>query len=315
MSSVSFGGIGSTITVPKLTETVRHEAQPLQGLSQLASPPTGKALGLGRGDTVKEVFYPNITNTGGELSENEVIPRGSITPFSMTYTVKEYGNSLNYTGKLKDLAELPVEDKFVQALLDDMRKLQNNQAYAQMAATKWIATFNSTANEFRTDGVVASFTNAADTNLSKANLRYLVKQAKKRNIPFFDGESYVVSTGVESADALCYDSGITTELSQSNEGRASLNGEIGRVVECRILVDNHALPVAKTITASNILDETYLVGADAFINEYALPPEIRAEDADFGRQLAVAYYFIAAWKKIYSQDVNSKEHIIKVTSK
>ncbi len=53
----SFSGMGSTVTVDKLTEFVRHAAQELQAFDQLCNPPTGAALGRNRGDTVNYTFY------------------------------------------------------------------------------------------------------------------------------------------------------------------------------------------------------------------------------------------------------------------
>lgn len=314
--SHSWSGIGSTITVNELTEFIRHAAQEMQGFAQLCNSPTGDALGRGRGDTVQYTFFPNLSVSGGVLSENEEIPEGSLVPISGSYVLQEYGNSTRWSGKLQALSRLPLEDGLVQALIDDMRKAQNTAAFLEFDATSWIATFNSTADEFRTDGVAASFTNVANEQLSLANLRYLVRQARNRLIPFFDGESYVYITGVTSCDALRYDSAVSTML-QYDSGRSALNGEIGRVAQSRLVEDNHKIAVVGgTSSGAGLeLDKGYLIGADAVVNEYALPPEIRAQDKDFGRSIAVAWYFIGAWKKIYSQTLHSKEHVIAVKSK
>ena len=314
--SQSWSGIGSTITVPELTDFIRHAAQEMQAFAQLCNPPTGEALGRGRGDTVQYTFFPNISVSGGVLAENQEIPEGSIVPVSGSYVVQEYGNSVRWTGKLETLARLPIEDGFVQALINDMRKAQNTAAYTEFNSSSWIATFNSTADEFRTDGVAASFTNVANEQLSLANLRFLVVQARNNLIPYFDGESYVYITGPESMDALVYDTAVSTML-QHDSAREALNGEVGRIAKCRLVEDNHK--IAKVGGSSSgaglLLDTGFLVGADAVVNEYALPPEVRAQDKDFGRSIGVAWYFIAAWKKIYSQTLHSKEHIIRVVSK
>jgi hypothetical protein len=314
--SHSWSGIGSTITVPELTEYVRHAAQELQGFAQLCNTPTGEALGRGKGDTVQYTFFPNLSTAGGVIAENEEMPEGSLVPVSGSYVVQEYGNSTRWSGKLATLSRLPLEDGLVQALINDMHKAQNTAAFNEFDDTDWIATFNSTADEFRTDGVAASFTNVANEQLSLANLRFLVRKARANLIPYFDGESYVYISGITSLDALRYDSAVTTML-QYDSGRAALNGECGRIAQCRLVEDNHKVTTVggSSTGAGAELDEGFLIGADAVINEYALPPEIRAQDKDFGRAIGVAWYFIAAWKKIYSQSLHSKEHVIKVTSK
>lgn len=312
----SWSGIGSTITVNELTDFIRHAAQEMQGFAQLCNPPTGEALGRGKGDTVQYTFFPNLSTTGGVLAENEEIPEGSLVPISGSYVVQEYGNSTKWTGKLEALSRLPLEDGLVQALIDDMHKVQNTAAYTEFNSTSWIAEFNSTADEFRTDGVTASFTNAANEDLSLANLRFLVKTARKNLIPYFDGESYIYISGVDSMDTLRYDDAVSDML-KHDSGRAALNGEVGRVAQCRLVEDTHKITKVggSASGAGANCDVGFLVGADAVINEYALPPEVRAQDKDFGRSIGVAYYFIAAWKKIYSQTLHSKENVIKVTSK
>ena len=157
--SHSWSGIGSTITVPELTEFIRHAAQEMQGFAQLANPPTGQALGRGRGDTVQYTFFPNLSTSGGVLAENEEIPEGSLTPVSGSYVVQEYGNSTRWTGKLEALSRLPLEDGLVQALIDDMRKVQNTAAHTEFNSTSWLATFNSTADQFVTNGTLTTVAN------------------------------------------------------------------------------------------------------------------------------------------------------------
>lgn len=304
------------VTVPKLNDHVRHAAQSPLGFAQVANAPLGKALGLNQGDVLRLPFYGDLSVAGGEISESDDPSLGSLTPIYATLTIKEYAGGTTWTGKLEDLSELPIEDNFMVALMNDMKKLQNKLAYDELNSTKWYATFNSTADEFVTDGNTASFTNVANEQLSFDNLRYVALQAAKRNVPFWDGESYLYITGPESTDAASYDAN-TKELLRYDSGRAALNGEVGRIGKCRLVVDNHK--IAKVGGSSSgaglLLDVGFLVGADALINEYAIPPEIRAEGRKFGRFVDVIYYFMGGWKKPWSQDNNSHENVIKVTSK
>lgn len=309
--SQTHGVMGSVVSVPKLTEFIRHAAQDMQGFAQLANEPTGSALGKNAGDTVRYTFFTNLSITGGVIAENSRIPRGTIQAIQGSYVLQEYGAATDWTGKLQDLADLPVEDGFVQALVDDMHKAQNTAAFLEFDDTDWIANFSSSGDEFRTDGTPASFSNATNEDLTLDNLRFVVRKARLNLIPFFDGESYIYISGVESLDNLCFDSEVQTQLANEH-GRASLNGEVGRLAKCRLVEDTHKIG---KVAVGNVLDVGYLVGADAVVNEYAIAPEVRAEDADFGREVAVAWYFIAAWKKIYSQSLHSKEHVIKVTAK
>jgi hypothetical protein len=306
MSASTWGGHSSTVTVPELTDFIRHAAQEMQGFAQLCNAPTGKALGAGKGDTVQYTFASNLSVSGGVLDENEDIPTGTLDLVSGSYVIKEYGNAVQTTYKLEYLSRLDIEDTFMVALINDMRKLQNTQAFNEFDDTDWVIAFNSTADTIETDGDNATVHNE---ELSLANLRYCVRQAKKRNIPFYDGESYLYITGVDSLDALAFDSAVTTML-QQQDGRSALNGEIGRVAGCRLVEDNHKIV---KMGASSLYDSGFLIGADAVVNEYALVPEVRAESRGMGRFTKMAYYFLGAWKKIYSQSANAKEHVIKVS--
>jgi len=319
----TWGDFDGIINVNELSEFVRHAAQDLQGFAQLCNPPTGKALGLGKGDTVQYIYYADIGIAGGELDENEEVPQSTLTPISATYQIKEFGNSLRWTKKLEDLSRLSVEDDFTVALVNDMKKLENSQAYTQFKATDWIASFNSSADAFVTNGTTIT---ACNEGLTFANLRYLVRNAEKRLIPYFDGESYVVVTGVDSLDALVYEqpgAGATGanvasvfEALKRDSGMAALNGECGRVARCRLVKDTHK--VAKMGGSSSgegaNLDETFLIGADAVQKDVAEPWYLSIEDRDHKRNISVAYLGLMIWNKILDQTTHSKEHIIRVAS-
>jgi len=303
----SWGSYSSLINVNQLTEDVRHAAQDLLGFSQLASPPTGKALGLNAGDTVQYTYFPRVSSSGGQLDENEEIPESSVTPIKGTYSVAEFGNSMKWTGKLEDLSRLSIEDDFMVALVEDLKRLENDAVYDQAVLTDYVAVFNSaTGNEFVTN---ATPTKANDTGLNLANLRFLRRKARAQLIPPFDGESYVVVTGVDDADSLCYDTDVT-DLLREDSGRSALNGEVGRVAGCRIVEDTHK--IAKI--GSTSFDQVILFGADSIVNEVALPWEIREEVKDFRRQVAVAYYSIQTWYKVLDQTLHSREHMIRASS-
>ena len=301
----SWGGMSSTISVNSLNDYIRHQAQELQSFSQLANAPTGAAIGRGKGDTVQYTYSQNLSTTGGALSENEEIPTGTVPTIKNTYTLTEYGNGYTYSNKLAVFAQIDVEDTFIKALVDDMQKAMNTAAYTEFNATHWKAVMHSTTPEFVTNNTP---TVTVNQDISFNGLRYIVKKAMKNLIPFYDGERYVYVTGPESMDALRYDD--RARDVRYDSGRAALNGECGDMVQCRLVVDNHK--IAK-INATEY-DSGFLVGADAVISEFASAPEILAADQDLGRSCKVAWYFIAAWKKILSQSVHAKEHVIKVTS-
>lgn len=293
----------SIINVNELTEQIRIAAQPMKAFAQAASGPDGRALGKGRGDTVQYTFYPDVDTQGGELDENETFPSTGFTPAQVSYTLAEYGNSIKHSGKLVDLARLGIADVHMQALLNDWHKLENTQVRAQAILTDWQISLDATLSnsEFVTNGTL---THTTDTDLTVDGLGLTKTKAKLNKIPFFDGESFLFLTGVEGVDALQTDSDFTDYI-RYDSGRSALNGELGRIRECRVIEDNHV--VAKQ---TGTYDEFFLFGADAVGFDVAQPIEIRSEVGDLGRSFALAYYTICAWYKIMDQTAHSQEHII-----
>lgn len=311
MASESWAGLSSAINVNELTEKIRIAAQDLQGCAQLASPPTGKALGLGKGDTGQYTFVPDLTpyNTGTALDENEPMPSSGVSPIKATFTIAEYGQAIAYTGKLEMLSRLDMDDVHMKALDNHRKQLENSLTYTQLGSTDWKFTFDATtpsSGSFVTNGTATKSTNVGQLDLD--NLSYLRTLAKKNKIPFADGESYFYVTGADALEALESDSDLTTML-QEDSGRAALNGELGRIKQCRLIEDNHSISAHP-----QSYDEGFLVGADAVQNEFALPWEIRFERSDMGRSNLLAYYGLGAWFKVLDETTHDQEHIIHVTA-
>lgn len=301
---------GGYVTVPHLTELIRVAAQEAQGMAQLANPPDEENLGKGAGDTVYYIFVKNVANEGGALSESQPVPETKMTVVRSSFTITEYGNSLTWTGKLEDLANLPVEHPFVRGLINDIRKVENTAVYTKAITTDYKARVNHASNstiEFVTNGTL---TGQALADPDWAALMRLVAEAEDINIPYWDGESYVYVTGKQAITKLRLDSNLTNFLKEDS-GRAALNGEIGRVAGCIVVKDNHKID--KTAGAS-AFNEGVLFGADAVQQQIGLPWEIRREVTDMGRNKKVGYYGIMGWHKMLDMTDHTEEHIIHVSS-
>lgn len=305
----SYAGIGSNINVNELTDKVRIASQSLRGLAQFATPPTGKQMGKEVGDTGQYTFVPDLATSGGVLDENEAMPTDEISPIKATFTLSEFGHGVSYTGKLDELSRLDLDDIHMAALMNHREKLENAQCYTQLVSTDYKAVFDATtatSGEFVTNGTATKNSNVGDLSLD--NLMWLRTQAKKQKIPFFDGESYLYGAEADSVNALQTDSDVTNKL-QEDSGRSALNGEIGRLAQCRVVEDNFSLS-----DHEQSLGEGILCGADGVVNEVALPWEIRFEISDVGRSKVLAYYGIMCWFKVLDQTTHSQEHIIHVTA-
>lgn len=294
------------LSLGKLTKEFRVQAQPRMAFDEASEAPLGKALGKNAGATVYYDYVQNVNTAGGVLVETEEVPTTSFPIVQGSFTVQEFGNAIDFTRLLDELSELEMEHPRMKALMNDWHKLANTQAFNAADATDWQAAFNSSADEFVTNGTL---TVTANEDLTLANLRYLVLQAHDNDIPYFDGESYLIITGFEAADTLTFDSDVQGGL-REDSGRGALNGELGRVRDCRIVIDNHS------ITGNGQgSDEVFLLGADAIGTDVARPLVIDMESRDIGKRFTkIGYLYVGAWYKILDQTTFSREHIIKVSS-
>ena len=302
---------GGYATEPELTKLVRMQAQEAQGMAQLVNPPDEANLGKGKGDTVSFLFFRNVATQGGALTESNPIPKTKMTLVKSSFTITEYGNSLEWTEKLEDLARVDVNHPFMRGLMDDLRKVENDAVYDQAVLTDWKCVFDHASNNtitFTTNGTPGA---AALADPQWPGLIRLAGEAEDRLIPYFDGESYVYVTGQQAITKLRLDTANGLELLKYESGRAALNGELGRIAGMRIIKDNHKID--KTAGAS-AFNEGLLFGADAVQLQVGLPWEVRRQLGDYGREIGVAYYGIMGWKKMMDQTDHSQEHIIHVSS-
>jgi hypothetical protein len=303
----TFAAYDAATSVNELTMLVRQEAQPMKAFSQAAVPPSGGELGKGKGDTVQYTFAPDVDTEGGILIETEDMPATGLTPIKATATLDELGNSIQFTGKLKDLNRLDLDDVHIAALINDYQKVMNSRAYDAAKTTDWKIAMSGTASsrEFVTNGTL-TFTQDSDLDLD--NLGYITTRAEDQNIPKWDGESYLGIWGPDSIESASSDTTLSTLLSRDS-GRDALNNEIGRVKQQRLVKDNH-----KVATSTGSFKEGFLLGADAVVKEVGQPVEVRREDRDYGRFLGLAWYEISVHFKVLDQTTHSREHIIHVTS-
>lgn len=303
----TFAAYDAATSVNELTMLVRQEAQPMKAFSQAAVPPSGAELGKGKGDTVQYTFAPDVDTQGGILIETEEIPATGLTPIKATATLDELGNSIQFTGKLKDLNRLDLDDVHMAALINDYQKVMNSRSYDAAKTTDWEIAMAATASnrEFVKNGIL-TFTQ--DTDLDLDNLGFITTRAEDENIPKWDGESYLGIWGPDSIESAAIDSTLSTLLSRDS-GRDALNNEFGRVKGQRLIKDNNVLAIS-----TGTFKEGFLLGADAVVKEVGVAVEIRREDKDYGRFIGLAWYEISVHFKVLDQDTHSREHIIRVRS-
>jgi N4-gp56 family major capsid protein len=227
---------GGHLTNNRLSKQLRYASQPMQRFRQFVQ--VKEAFGANRGDTVFFDKIGNLNSAGGSLSESATMPETKFPVRKGSLVITEWGNSVPYTGKLETLAEFSVEDITSNVLRDDEAKVLDSAVAVQFTSGKLRAVASTTATTAITsDG---AFTATASANLSSQNVRDIIDEMKRRNIPKWDGEHYVAICSTNHLRGL-YDSLETVQQyteagsSQIPAGTfyAPMRGERGRYYGCR----------------------------------------------------------------------------------
>ena len=292
---------------------MRIVAQPLQRQRQFVQ--VKGAKGSGRGDKLFFDKNDNVQTAGGQLTETTTIPEAQFLIRQGTLTLQEYGLAIPWTGKLEALSELDVENAVVVALTNDQRKVLDSQVGIQMTSAQLKAVNVTTASLAITTNGTA--TETATSNLTGANLRAIADDARKRNIPFYDGMSYICIGSVNLLSGMFSDTataGWTDVSKYTAEFATSLHrGEIGKYYFVRFVEETNFYP--NNIGNGGNKGAGVLFGADAVMEGVAIPEEIRAKvPSDYGRSQGLAWYFLGGWQKIWDEANDGDERIYHITS-
>lgn len=288
---------------------MRVVAQPTQRVRQFVQ--VKGAKGASRGDRLYFDKVQNLATAGGTLVETSTIPSTNFTILQGTLTITEYGNSIPWTGKLESLGEFDVENSVLVALRNDMGKVLDSAAAAQFTAAELraVCTASGAAAALTSNG---TFTATATADLTSASLRSIADDARKRNIPFYDGSSYVCIGSVELLNDMHSDSGTGgwVDISKYTAEHAAnlFRGEIGKFYFVRFVEETNYF--SNTVGNGSAHGQGVLFGADAVMEGIAVPEEIRANvPQDFGRDQKLAWYFLGGWQKIWDETNDGDERI------
>jgi N4-gp56 family major capsid protein len=274
-----------------------------------------EAIGKSRGDTFLFNKTGNVQTQGGVLIETNTIPETQFVTNQGTGTIQEYGNAIPFTAKINHLGQFSLEPMVEQKLRDDMVKVLESAAGSQFVATELVAVCTATNSvAFTTNGTATA---TASANLTAANVRQIVDYMKKRNIPKFDGSSYVCVASTAAISGMHGDtvSGGWIDLSKYTEtyARNVHAGEVGSYYGLRFVEETGYL--SNTIGSGASQGQAVIFGADNVYEAVSIPEEIRMKNSqDYGRDLGMAWYAMLGFKKVWDLAVDAEQHIIFVTS-
>ena len=299
----SLGGYLSNDTLSRQT---RHAAQTLQRFRQFVD--VEAAAGKGKGENVLFNKISNISTAGGTLSETSTIPKNNYTIQQDSLTVNEWGNSVPFTLKAKCLAEVSVPDIVNEVLRNDMAKVLDSNAAAEFQSSLYKAVITNTATTtFTTNGTAAG---AAGANMSDKNVRDIIDQMKKLNIPKRSDGNYACIGSTNAIRGL-YD--FFEAKAQNTTMDPLMRGEIGKYYGCTFVEETNVL--SNVLGTNSNTGEAIFCGGDAVREGIVIPEEMRIDiPKDFGRDNAIAWYALLGFKKTWSYSADGETRIIHVTS-
>lgn len=310
----STNSLGGFLSQPYLTQRLRAQAQPQFRFRQFVD--VKESIGKNRGDTWLFDKRGNVSTQGTVLSETNTIPQTNFSVGQGTGIVVEYGNSVPYTGKLEALGQIMIEPAVEQALRDDMVKALESAAGAQYTATQLIAVCSTTNSVvFTTNGTATA---TASANLTASNVQDIVNDMKKKLIPKYDGQSYICIGSTQSLAGMFKDTvaGGWVDVSkyQVEFAKNIFNGELGKYYNTRFVEETGYF--SNTIGSGSAQGAAVIFGADSVYEAVAVPEEIRVKvSVDFGRDQALAWYFLGGWKIVWDwSGTPAEQHIYYVTS-
>ena len=295
--------LGGYLGNDQLSKQIRHAAQTMQKFRQFVDPEP--AAGKSKGENVLFDKISNISSQGGTLTETSTIPKRNYTIQQGTLTVAEWGNAVAHTLKAATLAEVSVPDIVQTVLKNDMAKVLDSAAAVQFQTSDYKATITNTATTtFASAGTAPA---AAGANMSDKNVRDIVDQMKKLNIPQSNG----IYNAVCSTNAIrgLYD--FFESKAQNTTMDPLMIGEVGKYYGCRFVEETNILSNA----LSTYYGEAVFFGSDAVREGIVLPEEIRIDiPKDFGRDMATAWYALLGFVKTWDFSTDGETRIIHVTS-
>lgn len=309
----STSSLGGFLAQPYLTQKIRSNAQPMFRFRQFVD--VKEAIGKNRGDTWLFDKVSNVATQGGTLVETNTIPQTNYTVVQGTGQIKEYGNSVPYTGKLEVLGQFQVEPITEQKLRDDMVKVLESACGAQYVATEFVAVMSSTTTTVFTTNGTATATATAD--LTASGVRDVVNFMKKKLIPRFDGRNYVCIASVSALSGMHADTGTGgwVDVSKYTDSFAKniFAGEVGEFYTTRFVEETGYL--SNTIGSGATHGQAVFFGNDNVYEAVAIPEEIRVKvSVDFGRDQGLAWYSLIGFKIVWNFTTDSEQHIVYVTS-
>ena len=278
---------------------------------QFADVKDASQQGKKKGETFTWDVVSNLPRADRALVETNTVAESNFTITQGTLTVTEAAVAVPYSGKLEDLAMLPVRKPVMTALRNDSTKHLDALAHQQFNATLLRVVATSTAGVALTTNGTATVTNTYA--LTNNHVKAIVDIMKERNIPAYTGDDYYSIAWPTTYRT--FKNNLELIHQYTPEGlKMIMNGEIGRYENVRYVEQtnipkggaaNSTTFSAFTNTAdawdNALSDWVFFFGEDTVAEAIAVPLEMRAKiPSDYGRSKGVAWYYLGGFGIVHT---------------
>lgn len=290
---------GGYLANPILSSKLRAQAYGKMVLRQFAGDADAQ-YAQKKGDKVQFDRYEKVSAAGGSISESDVMPVTKIPISQSEVVVDEYGNSVEYTGKLEALAEFDPSNITQKALMNDMAATIDLEirdllktggvVYTPLTATTGTWSYNG-----------AAVGQGADIKVY--HLKRMREGMREMNIEPLDDEGNYGLIGGPGVVGSLHDDSEWRDAALYGDPERIFTGEAGKLYGFRIIEESQSLlsPGMPGESTAGAKGEAYAIGADAFMEAVAIPPELRYQSADFGRDKGIAWYALAGWAQTWDE--------------
>lgn len=202
--------------------------------------------------------------------------------------IKEYGNSVPVTNKLKTFSEGPIMEIVRNALRNDCIKTMEKAVYEEFAKTPLIITpTNGNDVENVTLGDTGSTNTVNNSPLTLKHVTKIVTLMEERNIPPYQGEYYFCIARPKTFEVLRDDLREVHKYQDQSFGPI-MRGEIGQSTDGVRFLKQTSIPSKNWQNGKS--DEAYFFGQDTVIEAVVNPPEILTQiGQDYNRITGIAW--------------------------
>ncbi len=298
--------LGGLMYSDELSDVLRMNLLPTVKFRQFCDAKDATSKGLHKGDKWHWNVYSEVLTGGGVLDEQVEMPEDNFNVRQAELTIREYGNSVPYSGKLDNLSKQPVTEIIHKVLKVDAQRVLDGAAHAQFDAT--LVTVAPTSGNSAT-AVTVETTGCTITNaiaLNKDHIKAISDVMKERNIPPYVNDDYYAiawpttfRTFKNNLEAL--------KFYVETGFKLIMNGEIGRYEGFRF-VEQTAVAKGGAVDSTTwtyrtadpwnggVSDWCFFFGEDTVAEAIAIPEEMRGNiPTDYGRSRGVAWYYLGGF--------------------